>query len=575
MRNSFFIGQLLLIVMILISPFTRPVKEVSGSAEYSRQNILGCGPASDDISDKDVNGKYISLLSGWGYHSYTITTNSDSAQIYFNQGLSFYYSFHMREANASFKEAARFDSTCAMAYWGQALASGPYYNEYSYKMKKGIIEALQEMDKYSEGVTAKEKDLMQAMKQRYSGDTTNADRPQLDKSYATGVYPLIKKYSNDNDIKAMYIDAMMLVHKWDFWNNDGTPKSWTPELVSLCEEILKDDPYHPAALHYYIHLTEASKQTKLALRGADVLKETMPGVGHMVHMATHMYQRNGLFVQGVEVNEEANNVYNAVDSIAPMLKYGKNGVLHIYAVQSYCAMNAGMYKKSIPVYSRARERVTELKPQLQNDTYNQFVYMMPVIAWVRLGKWDEILESPSPLASWKFARVFDDFARGMAHVHHDNIIVAKRYLDSIQINLNDSLLNVRLMPFNSPAQSGRIAASILKAEILYEENKWDECIRAFNDAVDEEDKQIYREPPDWYIPARQYLGAYLLKMNKAKEAEKIYKEDLVWNPGNGWSLLGMYQSLVAQGRKDEAAVYRGKYMKAFEGADVEIKASVF
>jgi len=163
----------------------------------------------------------------------------------------------------------------------------------------------------------------------------------------------------------------------------------------------------------------------------------------------------------------------------------------------------------------------------------------------------------------------------MAHVHRNNLPAAKRFLDSLQANLNDSLLNVRLMPFNAPAQSGRIAAFILKAEILYEENKWDECIAAFNDAVVEEDEQIYREPPDWYIPARQYLGAYLLKMNKAKEAEKVYKEDLLWNPGNGWSLLGMYQSLFVQGKRNEAAAYKEKYMTAFEAADVEIEASAF
>ena len=176
--KNIFTSQLLLLAMILIASVTRPIKKASRPAKYDSQNTLACGPAIDGITNKDANGKYISLLSGWGHHSYAITTNIDSARVYFNQGLSFYYSFHMREANASFKEAARFDSTCAMAYWGQALASGPYYNEYYYKMKKGIAEALQEMDKNSGRVTDKEKDLIQAMKQRYSGDTTNADRPQ-------------------------------------------------------------------------------------------------------------------------------------------------------------------------------------------------------------------------------------------------------------------------------------------------------------------------------------------------------------------------------------------------------------
>jgi tetratricopeptide (TPR) repeat protein len=576
MKNIFFISQLsaLMIVLITIGAgfFNKPVTPI----QYEKRDILSCAPGIDNFSPKDANGKYIPLLTGLGHHSYAITTNDDSAQIYFNQGLNFYYSFHFREALASFKESARFDSTCAMTYWGQALASGPYYNEYYYKMKKGIAEILHSMDKYAANGSEEEKDLVNAMKQRYSADTTNADRPQLDKNYAAALSSLIKKYNSDNDIKAMYVDAMMLAHRWDFWNNDGTPKPWTPELVSLCEEILKREPNHPAALHYYIHVTEASRQTKLALHSADVLKEVMPGVSHVVHMSTHMYQRNGLFVKGVEINEEANNVFNAVDSLAPMLNYGKNMVIHIYAVQSYCAMNAGMYNSAMRIYERARDRlIFGRKPDFPNDTYNQFVYMIPVIAAVRLGKWEEVLQSPAPDADWKYARVLDYFAKGMAYVHRNDMNTAKACLDSLQWNLKDSLLNVRLMPFNTPAQSGRIAAAILKGKILFTEKKWDESVAVFREAVAEEDNEIYREPPDWFIPARQYLGAYLLQMNKAREAEQVYREDLVWNPGNGWSLLGLYQTLIAQHKTKEAAAYKIQYTKAFEEADVEIKASVF
>jgi tetratricopeptide (TPR) repeat protein len=228
------------------------------------------------------------------------------------------------------------------------------------------------------------------------------------------------------------------------------------------------------------------------------------------------------------------------------------------------------------VYNRARERlIFGRKPDFPNDTYNQFVYMMPVIAAVRLGKWEDILQSPSPDASWKYAGVFDYFAKGMAYVHRNNLNEAKKCLDSLQWNLKDSLLNVRNMPFNIPAQSGRIAAGILKGEILFEEKKWKESISAFREAVAEEDDEVYREPPDWFIPARQYLGAYLLQMNKPKEAEQVYREDLVWNPGNGWSLLGLYQSLTAQHKTEAASAYKIQYTKAFEKADVDIRASVF
>src|SRR5690348_15049033 len=128
MKNIFPVSLLSILIIILVAAVADSSDKQASPVQYEKQNIVGCSPGANDFSPHEVNGKYIPLLSGWGHHSYTITTKSDSAQIYFNQGLSFYYSFHFREALASFKESARFDSTCVMAYWGQALASGPYYN---------------------------------------------------------------------------------------------------------------------------------------------------------------------------------------------------------------------------------------------------------------------------------------------------------------------------------------------------------------------------------------------------------------------------------------------------------------
>ncbi|MEO5890910.1 MAG: hypothetical protein ABIQ31_11690, partial [Ferruginibacter sp.] len=472
-------------------------------------------------------------------------------------------------------EAARFDTSCAMAYWGQALSMGPYYNSYYYKMKKEVPGVIQSMNRLLPVANEKEKALIAAMRQRYSDDTTNADRVQLDSNYAVAMSLLIKKYPADNDIKTLYIDAVMLRHKWDFWNNDGNPKPWTPELVKFCETVLKNDSLNPAALHYYIHLTEASRHPELALHSADLLKDQLPGVGHMVHMATHMYQRNGLFAKGVSINEVANTVNNIVDSLAPNLRIGKNSLLHIYAVQSYCAMNAGMFIKGKPVYQRARDRLLSLRPDISGDAYSQYIYMMPVIANVRLGKWQEIMASPAPDTSWKYASVLDDFARGLAYVRTKNYAAAEKCLNNLEENLSNPLLTVREKPFNKPVQCGNIAAGILKGELLYATGKTAEAITSFERAVKEEDQLIYREPQEWLIPARQYLGAVLLKMNKATDAQKIYREDLIANPGNGWSLLGTYQALLAQHKGKEAAKFRTGYLKAFEVADIVPPASVF
>jgi tetratricopeptide (TPR) repeat protein len=555
----------------------RPKSTQHSLAENSMaetETPIECGPTPTGPLP-DANGKFIPLLPGLGHHTYQISTGQDSARQFFNQGFNFYYSYHLQEALASFKEAARFDSAAAMTYWGQALAMGPYYNSYSYKMRAGVPAALASMNRHRSTATEKEKGLIDAMQQRYSSDFTNADRSHLDSAYAKAMSALVSQYPADNDVAALYVDAVMLQHKWDFWQPDRTPKQWTPELVSLCETILKKDPHHPAALHYYIHLTEASGKPELALAGADILKNDMPGAGHMVHMATHMYQRNGLFARGVAVNEDANTAYNLEDSLAPALGFGRNNVIHVFAVQSYCAMNAGMYKKGMPVYMRARDQLVAAKPVFEKEPYSQFIYMFPVMALVRLGKWDEIMHASMPDHQWKYATILAHFARGMANVHHTDLRAAAADLDTLQMDLSDSLLGVRIMPFDKPAQCGRIAAGVLRGEILFAEGKQHDAVNSLTGAVAEEDALIYREPQQWLIPVRQYLGVILLKMGEPAVAEKVYREDLFRNPGNGWSLLGLYQSLLAQQKSAEAETVKTKYLAAFSACDVSPVASAF
>ena len=574
MKNIFFTLVTILFMLVFVAASKSFYRHTPFPPLVEKHDVISCGFPVTDITADD-NGKFICVLPGWGHYNYAVTTSNDSTQIYFNQGLSFYYGYHFREALASFKEATRFDKSCAMAYWGQALAMGPYYNNYYYKMGKAIPAVLQSMNNAMPAATDKEQAMIKAMRQRYSTDTSNADRPQLDSSYAAAMHLLIKQFSGDDDIKALYVDAVMLQHKWDFWNNDGTSKTWTPELVKICEIILQKQRLHPAALHYYIHLTEASKEPQVALRSAEILKDAMPGVSHMVHMATHMYQRNGLFAKGVAVNEDANTANNKVDDLAPNLGVGKNNLVHVYAVQSYCALNAGMYSKGMPLYLRAKNRVLAQTTEIEKDTHSQFIFMMPVMAMVRMGKWQEILTSAVPDKHWKYAVILDDFAKGLAQVHNKNEAAAKQLLDNLEVNLQDSLLAIRSMPFNAPLQLGRIAAGILKGELYYAAGKNEDAITAFKAAVNEEDKLIYREPQEWLLPARQYLGAYLLKMKQAAAAEKIYREDLIANPANGWSLLGLYQCLLIEGKNGEALLYKDSYIAAFKDADVMPVASIY
>jgi len=223
-----FIFTILLAVcnLLLISAGTVFKNRPGSNKLVDRQNDISCAPPLSNFTAEE-KGKFINVLRGLGHHTRTISTTNDSTQVYFNQGLNFYFSYHFREALASFKEAARFDPACALTYWGQALSMGPFYNEYFYKMRKEVPEVVKEMKRLGATLTGKEKRLIEAMQLRYSEDLTNADRRQLDSNYAAALHQLTNEYKTDNDIAALYIDAVMLQHKWDFWTVEGNPKPWT------------------------------------------------------------------------------------------------------------------------------------------------------------------------------------------------------------------------------------------------------------------------------------------------------------------------------------------------------------
>src|SRR5450432_2743370 len=542
------------------------------TVELRKKSSYGCVASAGGKMETGEDGKFITVLPGWGNYAYPVSTKNDSAQFYFNQGLNMYYSYHWQEANASFKEAARFDPGSGMAYWGQALAMGPGYNfSLHYKMRKEVPGVIQLMNQHIDLATAKEKKLIEVMNFRYSSDTADTQRSSLNLAYAHGMRELMTLYPADPDIKILYVDAVMLIHAWDLWNNDGTPKKWTPEVIHLCEEVLQENPRHPAALHYYIHLTEASRHPEVALASADTLKDLMPGVAHMIHMSSHEYERNGSYAMGVEVNDRADDDMINYESLAKNIHLRKNA-FHYFAVQAYCGLSGAMYNIGLADAIRCRKSVTASF----DDTYQQYLYMMPAFTMLRMGKWEELLKDDSePDASWTYAGLIYDFARGMAFINTGHTDSARRYLILLQRKLKDSILNVADTLSNKAMQGGVIAREILSSSIFFSAKKYDSAIAHINHAIQVEDGLFYYEPKDWLIPARQFLGAYYLKMGKPDMAEKTYREDLIWNPGNGWSLLGLCQSLKAQNKPEQIAGYQKTYLNAFSGAEQVPPGSVY
>lgn len=556
-------GKLLLFLGLVCSLLASVALHVRRTPRVTIPEAIGCTPPPG-VSAPDAMGRFAPVFPGWGHYHVRVRTASDSAQFFFDQGINLYYSYHLTEALASFKEAARFDPGCMMAYWGQALSMGPYYNSYYYKMPVTVLDALEQMDRAGTSDT-RERDLADAMHARYG--PTDAHRPELNRAYAAKMAALVRKYPSDPDIRALYVDAVMLEHSWDFWEPDGAPKPWTGELIACCDTILRDHPTHPAALHYEIHLVEASRHPEKALANADLLKNTMPGVSHMVHMSSHMYQRNGLYAAGVEVNEQAAGLQYRYDSMAPSLEIGLQPLQHFDAVGAFCAMNANMYRKAMRSALDLRSRLP--KDHLSN-TFLQYLYMLPALASVRSGKWDAIMKEQAPDSSLSYALILYSFARGIACLRVHDTAAAGRCLAALRGAMKDPALRTRNPPFNAPIQAATVAEDILEGELAADEGRPEDAIRLLENAVTTEDRMIYREPKEWPIPARHYLGDCLLKYHKPGDAEAVFQQDLVLNPGNGWSSLGLYLSLTAQHKSA-----RKTYIKAFADADEVPTAPVY
>jgi len=567
MRKTFFLFCPFVLAGAVFIFSNSPEENVSATAleQYKMANAIGCAPLSDEPMP-DASGKYIGVLPGWGAHSYKISTSSDSAQVYFNQGLTMYYSYHWREAVASFREAARFDSTNAMLYWGQALALGPTYNfGHLYKKSAALPAILEKMHRYLPNATPKEQMLMRAMTQRYNAsDPEDKDRQKLNAAYAVAMQTVALQFPEDLDIQALYIDAEMLIHPWDFWFNDGQPKEWTTALVQRCEKILAGNPQHPAALHYYIHLTEASRRPEVALASADSLIQLFPGVAHMVHMSSHEYERIGYYAKGVLANEKADSSLVLYDSLAKGL-FPQVHVPHYFTVDAYCALSGAMYKRAMEKSLACRNSVTPTK----DATYPQYQFMFPQLAMVRLGKWQQLLNDTTYVdPAWSYAALLDHFAKGMAYSKTGNQQAAMNQLQQLRSRMQDKILEDRFAPYtSSPVEVAAVAENILLGTIYFKQKKYEQSLEALRKAIRAEDGLIYSEPKVWILPARQYLGAALMQLNRAAEAEKVYRDDLVWNPGNGWSLLGLYQALKAQGKTKELAAIEKKYRYSFSEAD--------
>jgi tetratricopeptide (TPR) repeat protein len=506
-------------------------------------------------------------LQNLGVHTFKVTTSSERAQLFINQGVNLVYGFNHPEAFRAFAEAARLDPSCAMALWGQALVLGPNINAPMNADDEPKAHALaQKALELKAGATAREQAYIEALAKRYTGKA--GDRQAADRAFAHAMSELVDDYPDDLDARTIYAEALMDLRPWNYWTRDGRPYDETREVQKSLEYVLAKNPSHPGALHYWVHLWEPTDTPERAEAEADRLLPLMPGAGHVVHMPAHIYMRVGRHADVVKSNQMAalaDEDYIAqcrAQGLYPLSYYPHN--IHFIWMG---ATASGQRKVALD----AARRLVEAIPgeALGSVPILQGFLVVPYWAMVRFGEWDAILADKGPRHDTTFTRGAWRYARAMALIAKGRLREADAELARLRTLVNDPSLKSQVtFSTNTGWAILRIAPEVVAGEIAARRKNWNTALLHLERAVRYEDSLIYQEPPDWHAPVRQNLGAVLLAAGRADEAEAVYWEDLRKNPGTGWALFGLLQALKAQGKTEDAALVEARFKDAWKNSDI-------
>jgi tetratricopeptide (TPR) repeat protein len=514
------------------------------------------------------NTRPAELLEGLGSHRHPIATKSELAQKFFDQGLALIYGFNHDEAARLFARAAELDPKSPMPHWGIALALGPNYNmppmpEREEKAWKAIERAVL----LAKNAPENEQAYVNALVARYSKDP-QADRKQLAVTYKDAMKEVRSRYPDDLDAATLYAESMMNLRPWQLWSADGIPAEGTLEILEVLEGVLRRDPNHPGANHYYIHAVEASKNPERALPSAHRLGNLMPGAGHMVHMPSHIFIRTGDHELSATVNVTAADVdrryieRSGAKGIYPLMYYSHN--LHFV---SYARMMQGKYDEALDYSKRLRKNVAgaiDGMPMLA--AYGSFEWMV----LTRFGKWHEMLAEAEPTDKAPAMHAFYRYARGLAFAGLGRVSDAQAERERLAALCARIPENETLM-INNTRSVMAIGAAELEAKIARAKREAGDEIAHLRQAVELQDKLGYMEPPEWHYPLREALGGALLRDGRAAEAEAVFRKDLEINPRNGRSLYGLLESLKAQGKPAGAEWVKREFEEAWKHSPARLE----
>lgn len=512
--------------------------------------------------------KPVALLPGMGSHHHPIRTSSKEAQQFFDQGMTLLFGFNHEESIRAFGKAAELDPKASMPHWGMALALGASYNDPAPAAER-LQQARAEAERavvLSVNGPENERAYIMALAARYSADP-NVDRQKLERDYHAAMKALSERYPDDMDAATLFAESGMNLNPWKLWSPDGKPNEGTLEIVATLEGVLKRDPTHPGANHYYIHAVEASSNPERALPSASRLESLVPGAGHLVHMPAHIYMRTGDYLAAEKSNAVAADVdrqyirQTGATGMYPMMYYNHN--VHF---QSWAAVMAGRHaeaKKSAEVL------FADVLPAALEDPMLESFLAQPLFVSLRFRKWDEVRRAPDPGPSLRILGAFRLYARGIAAAARGDAPAAEKERAAFQAAVKAIPAGAPWGPNNKAAEAMAVAGYELDARIAEAKGNPKAAIESWEKAVQAEDRLAYDEPPPWHS-TRESLGRVLLLDGQATEAEVVFRDDLSKNPRNPRSLFGLAQALKAQGREADAAWVQTQFEVAWRNADVTL-----
>jgi tetratricopeptide (TPR) repeat protein len=510
---------------------------------------------------------------GFGSVHHPVKTSSPEAQKMFDRGMALDYGFNHNQAQRCFQRAAELDPNMAMAYWGIALVQGTNYNmPVDADGEKRAYASVQKALALSAGGPAKERDYIQALAKRYT-DAPNPDYDKLEAAYHDAMREVYKRYPDDLDAATLFAESGMNLHPWKLYDRDGKPAPGTTEIVSVLLSVLKRDPNHLGANHFYIHAVEASAHPETGLASAHRLAGLAPASGHLVHMPAHIYIRTGDHEASEKTNQaaaQADEAYFAVahpQGIYPMMYYTHN-------IHFICVENAfmGNYAASLAAARKVQEFVA---PHVKELGMLDVFYSLPLQIMVRFHRWGDILAEPQPGASFVFTSGTWHFARALASADAGKLEQARAELAELK-RATPAMSKVSGNPVgpHNGEVIPQIMAELVETHIAGAQKQTSAAIEHLRSAVALQDSMDYDEPPDWLYPMREPLGAALLQAGKAAEAESVFREDLKRNPNNARSFFGLAESLKAQRKTAEAAAAQQKFEQGWKRADAKLTLAV-